>query len=77
MPEKDFFEIVRHKIKSHTYTVQRNGAELNFSGSGFGHHLGLCQRGARELVKRGWKTKSILAFYYPHTKMARMDTNAK
>ena len=36
-------------------------------GKGFGHHMGLCQWGARDMVKHGHGYLSILSFYYPGT----------
>ncbi len=38
-----------------------------FQGSGEGHGIGLCQRGADEMGARGKNYREILAFYYPHT----------
>lgn len=52
-------------IKSMSFNVQKKGKELIFRGKGFGHHLGLCQWGARQMVREGWKYKEILRFFYP------------
>lgn len=60
-------------IKSFHYTTKRKGDLLVFSGRGYGHHLGLCQWGAREMVRNGWDHKSILNYYYPGTSFMRLQ----
>ena len=37
------------------------------NGKGFGHGVGLCQWGAIELSRKGWKYEEILNHYYPGT----------
>ena len=59
-------------IKSYCYTVKKKGDKLLFSGRGYGHHIGICQWGAREMVRDGWHYKRILDFYYPGTKLAKL-----
>jgi stage II sporulation protein D len=77
---KHFFEAVRSKIKSRSYSIHKTGGsgskkgiEFTFDGNGFGHQIGLCQRGSHEMVKSGWKVSQILKFYYPHTRLARLQ----
>jgi stage II sporulation protein D len=50
---------------SYMFTVKKRGSFYEFEGSGFGHHSGMCQWGARGLSLRGKKYPWILAFYYP------------
>lgn len=52
-------------VKSFHFDVHKKSGKIVFSGRGFGHHLGLCQWGARNMVRQGWDYKSILRFYYP------------
>jgi stage II sporulation protein D len=54
-------------IKSFYFNVSKKAGTIIFTGRGFGHHLGLCQWGARQMVRDGWDYKSILRFYYPGT----------
>jgi len=54
-------------MKSRCFTLQKNGTEFIATGRGYGHHMGLCQWGAREMVRGGWQHKEILEFYYPGT----------
>ena len=59
-------------IKSFCYTIKKEKDMFTFHGRGYGHHLGLCQWGAREMVRNGFTHKQILAFYYPQTTLIRM-----
>lgn len=59
-------------IKSDVFHVHKKNDGIEFKGFGFGHHTGLCQIGARELVSRGWQYTAILDFYFPNTKLARI-----
>ena len=53
------------EVKSFHFDVQKKLGKIIFTGRGFGHHIGLCQWGARQMVRDGWDYKSILRFYYP------------
>jgi stage II sporulation protein D len=44
---------------------------LEFSGTGSGHGVGLCQRGADEIGAEGRSYREILSFYYPGTEVGR------
>lgn len=59
-------------VKSFYFTVSKKGKKVIFNGRGFGHHLGLCQWGAREMVKQGRDYVSILQFYYPGTTFMKL-----
>ena len=54
-------------VKSYCFTVHKKSDSIIFNGRGYGHHLGLCQWGAREMVRRGKGHREILLFYYPNT----------
>lgn len=58
------------EVKSFHYTVKKTRKELEFTGKGYGHHIGLCQWGAREMVRDGYTYKKIVQFYYPGTQLA-------
>ncbi len=60
------------EIKSFCFTVQKQAKIFILHGKGFGHHLGLCQWGAREMVRDGWNFRKILSFYYPGTQVVRL-----
>ena len=60
------------KIKSTKFEVKKNGKGFLFSGSGFGHGVGMCQWGARGMAESGFDYKKILGFYYPGTSIKRL-----
>ena len=49
------------------YEVALEGGRFVFQGSGAGHGVGLCQRGAEQMGVDGRSYREILAFYYPGT----------
>ena len=68
------------ELKSFCYDVVKKGKKIIFTGRGFGHHLGVCQWGVRQMVREKEKErkkskrkrhapqdewKEILKFYYP------------
>lgn len=59
------WDSIRNKILSLNFSIKKVDGNIIINGKGFGHQIGLCQRGARELVNRGWDFKSIISFYYP------------
>lgn len=69
---KKFYHTFKKDIKSFCYTIQRKKDTFIFSGRGMGHHLGICQWGAREMVRDGWPYQRILSFYYPGTSLMKL-----
>lgn len=68
---KKIYSLLKN-VKSFCYTVRKRGDTITFKGRGYGHHLGLCQWGAREMVRDGWDYRQILQFYYPNTSFMRL-----
>jgi len=64
------------EIKSFAFTCTKRKNSVILKGKGYGHHLGLCQWGANELVKQGWPYKRILHFYYPGTTLMKLKPKA-
>jgi stage II sporulation protein D len=60
------------KIKSYCFTVEKKGKAICFTGRGYGHHMGICQWGARRMLDAGHHYKSILLFYYPGATLMQM-----
>jgi stage II sporulation protein D len=56
-------------IQSTRFTVKETGSRWQFSGTGFGHGVGLCQVGAAARARRGESLAGILRTYYPGTKL--------
>ena len=50
------------------------GGDLAFTGSGWGHGIGLSQYGARAMAARGATAVEILAHYFPGTTLRHLDT---
>ena len=63
---KKLYSMVKD-VKSFHFDVHKKSGKIIFTGRGFGHHLGLCQWGARQMVRDGSDYRSILRFYYPGT----------
>jgi len=63
-PENQRSTFVEMKIYSDAY---------QFKGKGWGHGVGLCQWGARGMGLKGHDYKEILKYYYPGTKLKRVD----
>ncbi len=59
-------------VKSFYFSVKKKAGNFLFEGRGYGHHIGLCQWGAREMVRLGRNHKHVLDFYYPGTQLMRL-----
>ena len=55
----------RH-FKSTAFAVRRHGSSYRFTGTGFGHGVGLCVIGAGKRAARGDAADTILKFYFPN-----------
>jgi stage II sporulation protein D len=60
-------------IKSFCFSIENTGKKIVFKGRGYGHHMGLCQWGARQMVQEGWPYHRILKYYYPTTQIMKLD----
>jgi stage II sporulation protein D len=56
-------------VRSNFYDTEQEGGEVVLHGAGVGHGLGLCQRGAADMARRGASFADILAHYYPNTSL--------
>jgi stage II sporulation protein D len=72
IPGKKIYSMLT-KVKSFCFDIVMNANKVIFNGKGIGHHMGLCQWGAREMVRQGYDYKSILSFYYPDTHFMRLQ----
>lgn len=61
------------KVKSFCFSISKKANSIIFKGFGYGHHMGLCQWGAREMVRQGYDHKYILNYYYPNTILMRLN----
>lgn len=58
-------------LMSTRFTIQRTAIGFRLSGSGFGHGVGLCQRGTMARARRGESIGAILGHYYPGARLSR------
>ncbi|MGJ4745929.1 SpoIID/LytB domain-containing protein [Leptospira sp. SA-E8] len=54
-----------NKTKSNDFKIEISTRGFYLKGKGFGHGIGLCQYGAREMAFRDAKSEEILHFYFP------------
>lgn len=71
VPAKKVYSLLR-EVKSFCFTITKHGNAAIFKGRGYGHHMGLCQWGAREMVRLGYSYRQILSFYYPGVSLMRL-----
>ena len=60
-------ELGWNTIRGDEYEVRTSNGRFVFDGSGEGHGVGLCQRGAEQMGLSGRSYREILAYYYPGT----------
>lgn len=56
-------------IRSTRFTVARTDRGFEFTGSGFGHGVGLCQVGAFARIAAGATADEVLGYYFPGTSL--------
>jgi stage II sporulation protein D len=54
-----------NRVPSTWFDVSRQGDRFAFHGRGWGHGVGLCQKGAAAMAKQGRTASEILAQYFP------------
>jgi stage II sporulation protein D len=59
-------------VPGNNYRATLNGDRVLLSGSGKGHGVGLCQRGAAGMAADGATFQEILGHYYPNTALAHL-----
>ena len=60
-------------IKSAIFSISRHRNKIIFKGRGYGHGVGLSQWGAYYMAKAGKNYHEILSFYYPGTKIVKIE----
>ncbi len=56
-------------ILSNSYDIIREDDYIIFKGRGFGHGIGFCQYGAREMAKLGKSYTEIIQYYFPSSQI--------
>ncbi len=63
-----------NRIPSTWFEVSQQGDHFEFHGRGWGHGVGLCQKGAAAMAARGSSMREILAQYFPGAAAADEET---
>ena len=63
-----------NRIPSTWFEVSRQGDRFAFHGRGWGHGVGLCQKGAAAMAAQGRTAREILAQYFPGAEAADETT---
>jgi stage II sporulation protein D len=53
------------ELPSTRFRIEKIGREMQIQGHGYGHGVGLCQWGAKEMAEMGYRYDKILKYYYP------------
>ncbi len=61
------------RMRSTKVTVTRVGEQFLFRGRGWGHGVGMCQFGAKQLAELGYDYADILRYYYPDSEIRNLD----
>lgn len=69
---RELYKLLK-EVKSFYFSVKKKAKKVVLKGNGFGHHMGLCQWGAREMVRLGWSFQTVLQFFYPGTTFMRLE----
>ncbi|MGE0010085.1 MAG: SpoIID/LytB domain-containing protein [Candidatus Babeliales bacterium] len=62
------------KVNSFCYSIKKENKSLVLAGRGYGHHLGICQWGARRMLDHGKTYRDILEFYYPGVEFMKLTS---
>lgn len=61
-------------VRSNNFTVRREVGNVILEGTGEGHGIGLCQRGAKAMAKGGVNFREIIGHYFPNTALSAMNS---
>lgn len=61
------------ELKSTSFSMREEKGRWVFQGTGFGHGVGLCQWGSRDMGSRGESAERILAHYYPRFSLRLLE----
>ena len=75
--EASRLDIDRHlgwdKVPSNNFTTRNDAQSVLLEGTGQGHGIGLCQKGAKFMAQSGATFREILNHYYPNTVLVQAD----
>lgn len=63
---EDLRRVVGYTLLASTqFDFEVVGFQIQFTGRGAGHSVGMCQWGAKELAEKGYSAEAIVRYYYP------------
>ncbi|MDR1154128.1 MAG: SpoIID/LytB domain-containing protein [Bacteroidales bacterium] len=62
------------QLRSTFFSIAVEDGNVLFRGRGYGHGVGLCQEGAMEMARRGFKYGEIISFYYKNVNLVPVNT---
>ena len=60
-------------LRSTFFSISIEDGAVMLNGRGFGHGVGLCQEGAMEMARRGFKYHEIINYYYKDVRLATFE----
>jgi stage II sporulation protein D len=60
-------------LRSTFFSIKPEGEQLIFAGRGYGHGVGMCQEGAMNMAKKGYKFDEIIKYYYTNVKIIKVN----
>jgi stage II sporulation protein D len=61
-------------VRSNNFTTHKEAGEVILLGTGEGHGIGLCQRGAKAMAEGGATFREIISHYFPNTALSSVNT---
>ncbi|MDR1171870.1 MAG: SpoIID/LytB domain-containing protein [Bacteroidales bacterium] len=62
------------QLRSTFFSIAVEDGNVVLRGRGYGHGVGLCQEGAAEMGRRGFKYGEIISFYYKNVNLVPVNT---
>ncbi len=61
-------------VPSNNFSARNDDTQVFLEGTGQGHGIGLCQRGAKAMAEEGASFRAILNHYFPNTALVSLDS---
>ncbi len=62
------------QLRSTFFSISVENDQVVFNGRGYGHGVGLCQEGAMEMGRKGYKYGEIISFYYKYVNLVPVSS---
>ncbi|MCB9192467.1 MAG: SpoIID/LytB domain-containing protein [Flavobacteriales bacterium] len=61
-------------LRSTYFDIEITNGNVNLTGRGYGHGVGLCQQGAMKMAEAGYTYSQILGYYYKGVSLAQISS---